>query len=192
MGIRLLGVANDTYCHIPCRYQVDREPAIRALLNNWKAQKLDRIIVVESKEQRSAALNDTLHSILEELEIPWSAATYQKQRSEAFVRELQRKKTGGIIFPSSSLASKFCFRAPDAVAELLRTQRVALINGPVSMPFAKVPDVEVDLVTVDWQLVAQQIVDDLTNQDAFQLPGPTIFEAEAQLRVPLSAFAQSM
>jgi hypothetical protein len=192
MGIRVLGVANDTYCHIPCRYQVDREPAIRALLDNWKAQKFDRITVVESKEQRSAALDETLHGILDELEIPWSVATYQKQRSEAFVRELQRKKTGGIIFPSSSLASKFCFRAPDAVAELLKTQRVALINGPVSMPFTKVPDVQVDLVTVDWQLVAQQIVDDLINQDAFQLPGPTIFEAEAKLRVPLSAFAQSI
>src|SRR3954469_25249875 len=87
MGIRLLGVANDTYCHVPCRYQVDREPAIRRLLDHWKAQKLDRITVVESKEQRSAALDETLHGILDELEIPWSVATYQKQRSEAFVRE---------------------------------------------------------------------------------------------------------
>jgi hypothetical protein len=192
MGIRVLGVANDTYCHIPCRYQVNRESAIRTLLTNWKAQKLDRITVVESKEQRAAVLQETLHGILDELEIPWSVATYQSQRSEAFVRELQRKKTGGIIFSSSSLASKFCFRAPDAVAELLRTQRVALLNGPVSMPFARVPDAQVDLVTVDWQLVAEQIVDDLIDQTAFQDAGPTIFEAEAKLRVPLSAFAQSI
>jgi DNA-binding transcriptional ArsR family regulator len=192
MGIRLLGVGNDTSSHIPCRYQVSRESAIRALLENWKTLKLDRVTVVESKQQRAAALDEIVHAILDELEIPWSVATYQNQRSEAFVRQLQRKKTGGIIFSSSALASKFCFRAPDAVAELLNTQRVALINGPVSMPFARVPDVQVDLVTVDWQLVAQQIVDDLINQDAFQLPGPTIFEAEAKLRVPLSAFAQSI
>jgi hypothetical protein len=162
------------------------------LLDNWRAHKLDRVTVVESKQQRAAALDEIVHGILDELEIPWSVATYQNQRSEAFVRELQRKKTGGIIFCSSALVSKFCFRAPDAVAELLQTQRVALIDGPVSMPFARVPDVQVDLVTVDWQLVAQQIVDDLINQDAFQLPGPTIFEAEAKLRVPLSAFAQSI
>jgi hypothetical protein len=192
MGIRLLGVANDTYCHIPCRYQVSRESAIRTLLENWKAQKPDRITVVESKEQRAAVLDETLHGILDELEIPWSVATYQKQRSEAFVRDLQRKKTGGIIFSSSALASKFAFRAPGAVADLLQAHRVALLNGAVSMPFAKVPDVRVDLVTVDWQLVAQQIVDDLINQDAFQLPGPTIFEAEAKLRVPLSDFAQNI
>jgi len=59
------------------------------------------------------------------------------------------------------------------------------------MPFAKVPDARVDLVTVDWQGVAAKIVDDLISQEAFQ-EGPTIFEAEARLAVPLSAFAQSI
>jgi hypothetical protein len=48
------------------------------------------------------------------------------------------------------------------------------------MPFTRVPDVKVDLVTVDWQLVAERIVDDLISQDAFQLPGPTYFDAEAK------------
>ena len=75
---------------------------------------------------------------------------------------------------------------------MLKAHRVALVNGPVSMPFARVPDVQVDLVTVDWQLVAERIVNDLISQDAFQLPGPTVFEAEARLRVPLSDFAQSL
>jgi hypothetical protein len=75
---------------------------------------------------------------------------------------------------------------------LLKAHGVALLNGAVSLPFARVPDVEVDLITVDWQLVAEQIVDDLISQDAFQLLGPTIFEADAKLRVPLSAFAQSI
>jgi hypothetical protein len=50
----------------------------------------------------------------------------------------------------------------------------------------------VDLVTVDWQMVAERIVDDLISQDAFQEPGPTFFDAEAKLRVPLSDFAQSI
>lgn len=192
MGIRLLGVANDSFCQFPCRYQVRRDGAIRALLASWKTEGQGRVTVVESKEQRSAALDETLHGILDELGIPWSVVTYQSQRSEAFLRELQRKKSSGVIFSSSALASKFCFRAPGAVADLLAAHRVALVNGPVSMPFAKVPDVKVDLVTVDWQLVAEKIVDDLISQDAFQLPGPTFFEAEAKLRVPLSDFAQSI
>jgi len=191
-GIRVLGVANDTFCHVPCRYQVQRDSAIRTLLAEWKSQTAERVTLVESKDQRAAAVEESLHAILAELEIPWSSISYQNQRSEAFVRELQRKKTGGVIFASSALVSKFCFRVPAAVADLLRDHRVALITGPVSMPFAKVPDVQVDLITVDWQHIAESIVDDLITQDAFQLPGPTIFEAEAKLRVPLSAFAQSI
>ena len=192
MGIRLLAVSNDSFSPLPCRYQVRRESAIRTLLENWKSQKADRVTLVQSKDQRSAAMDETLQGILDELEIPWSVVTYQTQRSESFLRELQRKKTGGIVFSSSALASKFCFRAPDAVADLLQAHRVALLNGPVSMPFARVPDVRVDLVTVDWQLVAERIVNDLISQDAFQEPGPTVFEAEAKLRVPLSEFAQSI
>jgi hypothetical protein len=192
MGIRLLGVANDTYCHVPCRYQVNREPALRTLLERWKTQHAESVIIVQAKEHRPSAIDDVLHAILDELDMKWSVASYQNQRSEAFLRDLQRKKTGGIIFSSSTLASKFSFRAPGAVADLLASQPVALINGPVTMPFAKVPNVEVDLITVDWQHVATEIVDDLISQDAFQLPGPTIFDAEAQLRVPLSEFAQSI
>lgn len=192
MGIRLLAVSNDTFTPLPCRYQVRRESAIKTLLDNWKSQKAERVTLVQSKDQRSAAMDETLHAILDELEIPWSVATFSTQRSEAFLRDLQRKQTGGIIFPSSALASKFSFRAPGAVADLLQAHRVALINGPVSMPFARVPEVRVDLVTVDWQLVAERIVNDLISQDAFHEPGPTIFEAEAKLRVPLSDFAQSI
>jgi hypothetical protein len=60
------------------------------------------------------------------------------------------------------------------------------------MPFAKLPDARVDLTLVDWQLVVQQIVDDLVSQDAFQNSGPTTFEAEAKVRVRLSQFSQAM
>lgn len=191
MGIRLLGLANDSVCHIPCRYQVRRDSAIRALLDNWKSQQPERVIVVQPKEPRSSTIDESLHRALDALDIPWVVIPYSGQRSEAFLRDLQKKKTGGIIFPSSGLASKFCFRAPQAVADLLQAHRVAFLNGPVSMPFAKVPDAKVDLVTVDWQSVAERIVDDLISQEAFQ-PGPTTFEAEAKLCVPLSAFGQSV
>src|ERR1051326_6048585 len=65
-GIRLLGVANDTFCHVPCRYQVRRDSAIRALLEQWKSQKPERVILVEAKDQRSSALDETLHAIRSE------------------------------------------------------------------------------------------------------------------------------
>ena len=193
LGIRLLGVANDNFPTIPCRYQVRRDAATRALLADWKARHaVECVTLVQSQDQHSAVAEEALRTLLDELEIKWSAANYGRQRSEAFLHGLQKKKTGGIIFSSSALASKFCFRSPGAVTNLLQAHRVAFINGPVAMPFTTVPDVCVDLVTVDWQLVAERIVNDLISQDAFQEPGPTLFEAQAQLRVPLSDFAQSI
>jgi transposase len=193
MGIRLLGVANDNFPSIPCRYQVRRDAATRALLADWKARNaVERVTLIQSQDQRSTVAEETLRTLLDELGIKWSAANYSGQRSETFLRGLQKAKTGGIIFSSSALASKFCFRSPGAVTDLLRAHRVAFLNGPVGMPFTIVPDVCVDLVTVDWQLVAERIVNDLISQDAFQESGPTVFEAQARLRVPLSDFAQSI
>jgi hypothetical protein len=193
MGIRLVGVANDSFPNIPCRYQVRRDAATRVLLADWKADNaVERVTLVRSTDQRSTAVEETLQTLLEELEIEWSIADLGGQRTEGFLRSLQKAKTGGIIFPSSVQASKFCFRSPAAVTELLRNHRVAFINGPAGMPFARVPNVKADLVMVNWQLVAERIVNDLITQDAFQQPGPTLFEAEAQLRVPLSDFVQSL
>ena len=193
LGIRLIGVANDRFPNIPCRYQIRRDTATRALLADWKAgHAVEQVILVQSGDTPSAGMEETLETLLKKLEMKWSVASYDGQQTEAFLRTLREAKTGGIIFPSSVLASKFCFRSPRGVTELLKTHRVAFINGPVGMPFARVPDVRVDLVTVDWQLVAERIVNDLITQDAFLQPGPTIFEAEAKLRVALSDFAQDI
>jgi hypothetical protein len=132
-----------------------------------------------------------LRSALDDSELAVSVANFRGQRSEAFLRSL-RKVRGAIIFSSARLASRLCFQSPKAVADLLRQRRVAFLNGPVTMPFVKVPDVRVDLVVADWQWIAEQIANDLVTQDAFQLAGPTIFEAEAKLRVPLSDFVQAI
>jgi len=191
LGIRLIGVAHHELPSIPCRYNVRRDAASRALLEEWKVRHaVDRVTLVQSDKERTPAIEETLNAILEELAIASSVASYHGQRSDAFLRTLQKAKTDGIIFPAPALASKFCFRCPDVVTELLQERRVAFVSGPVSMPFAKVPDVRVDLVTVDWQLVAERIVDDLITQEAFKIAGATVFEAKANLRVSLSEFAQ--
>jgi DNA-binding transcriptional regulator YhcF (GntR family) len=192
-GIRLIGVAHDQLPPIPCRYHVRREAASRKLLEEWKTRHgIGRVTLVKPANQRSTAIEETLDAILDDLAMRSTVAGYRGERSEAFLRALQKTKTGGIIFSSAALSSMFSFRCPEAVTELLRKHRVAFINGPVAMPFAKVPDARVDLVAVDWQSVAEKIVDDLVSQEAFKSAGPTVFEAEANLRVPLSEFAQNI
>lgn len=193
MGIRLIGIAHELNPALPCRYQVSREHAIRKLLTEWKQRHgVQEATVIRWKGRRATAVEEALENALEDLAIHPSTVLFEDQRSESFLHSLETIDTQAIIFSSARLTSKFCFQAPEAIADLLQRQRVAFLNGPVSMPFAKVPNVRVDLTVVDWPLVAQQIVDDLVSQDAFQRPGPTIFEAEAKLRVPLSAFAQNI
>jgi hypothetical protein len=193
LGIRLIGVAHEEVPRMPCRYHVLRHDAIRTLLGEWKTRDaIEHVTLVQPQDGHTSALEEDLRDALDELDIQWTGAVFEGQRSAVFLRALQKLKTGGIIFSSAQLASKLCFRAPGGVIDLLRAQRVAFLNGPVSMPFAKVPEVPVDVVMVDWQLVAEKIVDDLITQDAFQLPGPTVFEAEAKLRARLRAVAQSI
>lgn len=84
------------------------------------------------------------------------------------------------------------FRSPETMTNIFERCRVALIEGPVNMPFAKLPDVHVDLVMIDWQAVARRIVSDLIAQQAFNSEHRVVFEAEAKLRVPLSNYAQEI
>jgi hypothetical protein len=69
---------------------------------------------------------------------------------------------------------------------------VAFVDGPIDLPFTKIPDVLVDLVTVNWQAVAESVVNDLITREAFERNRFTTFQAEAQLRVPLTSFTEEM
>jgi hypothetical protein len=193
MGIRLVGINDGGPSVIPSRYLVQRESAIKRILAKWKSDySVDKVTVVESRVHRSAPNEETVKTALEEFRIGSSAIFFNSQRTETFLRSLCRMKTDGILFPSSALASMFCFRDPETVTELLRSQRVAFLDGPVNMPFTSVPDVRVDLAMVDWQTVAETIVHELTTQEAFLGSASTVFEAEAQMRVPLNHVAENI
>jgi hypothetical protein len=67
---------------------VRRESAIRTLLSAWKAARAGSRHRGRVEGATLSCPGEIVHGILDELEIPWSVAIYQKQRSEAFVREL--------------------------------------------------------------------------------------------------------
>ncbi len=192
VGVRLISIAHEQVATIPCRYHVSREHGIHALLAEWRRVGIRHVTVAQWSEYRTPALEEALHSALIENELTTSTVTFNEQRSEAFLRSLKRVKNSAIAFSSGHLASRLCFRVPQAVTELLEHHRVAFLNGPVTMPFTKVPDVRVDIVLADWPRIAKQIADDLVTQNAFQFSGPTTFEAEVKLGVPLRDFAQAI
>ncbi|HEV2806739.1 MAG TPA: hypothetical protein VGW57_17580 [Chthoniobacterales bacterium] len=193
LGIRVIGVAHEGVPSISCRYIVRRDQAIRRLILEWKErQGITDITAVRWKHRRTSTVEEALLGAVDELDVKTHFVELQDQPSYQFLASLQKTKTGGIIFASAEVASKLAFRAPKALSNLLHAHHVAFLNGPITMPFAKVPEARVDLVLVDWQAVTEQIVDDLITQEAFRTSLATTFEAQAELRVPLSDFAQDI
>ena len=192
-GVRLLGITQGEPSTFHCQYELRRRAAIVAILSQWKLRHaVSKITIVESKGQRSAVTLELLKEATESLELGFAVVTLKSEDIRSFIATLRRVRTDGIVFSSSALASRLAFRDPLAVTEIMSSQRVAFLEGPVNMPFSAVPDVAIDLVTFDWQLVAERIVDDLVSQAAFRAGPPIAFEAEAHLRVPLRRFAQRL
>jgi hypothetical protein len=193
MGIRVVGISQVGTPTMPSRYYIWRQHAIETLLREWTDRNLvHKITVVDSKDYRSPVTEELLQVVLQHLEIKPASRTFYDEGSSVFLRDLCRITTDGIIFPSSGLASMFAFQCPDTLSDLLRGRRVAFVDGPIDMPFVKVPDLPVDLVTINWQTVAESIVNDLITGEAFDRNRFTTFEAEAKLAVPFSSFSEEI
>jgi hypothetical protein len=193
MGIRVIAISQVGTPSIPSRYFVWREGAIETLLKDWKNRNsVRKITVVDSQEYRSVVTEEVLRVMLQNLKIESDTRTFHSGDASTFLRDLSCGKTDGIIFPSAGLASMFAFRTPDELTDLLRAHRTALVDGPIDMPFSRIPNVSVDLVTVNWQAVAEAVVNDLITSEAFERNRYTTFQADLRFRVPLSSFCDEM
>jgi hypothetical protein len=190
-GVQVIGVSDRWFPSIHCRYEVRRDSAIVSILRDWHANDAITSVVVVRGVETSAAKEELLKTLLEEEGLLAEFKGAGDQPLADFLNSLSGDKHRGIIFPSLA-AAMFAFRAPEALAKLMSRARVALTGGPVSIPFAKVPDVAADLVVVDWQLVAEQIVSDLIDRKALDRAQTTVFEAKAHLRAPLIQYAQRL
>jgi DNA-binding transcriptional regulator YhcF (GntR family) len=193
IGIRIVGVSCGGLAATACRYEIHRGAAIKAILDNWMESGVVKsaTIVASGAKRVSSADEQRLHLILEQENIRHMFINWDGTKIDALLQSLARKESSGIILlhPAASMLS---FRAPGRLIELFEKRRVALVDGPVNTPFARVPDARVDLVVVDWQLVAERIVSDLISQEAFETGRNIIFQAEAKLRAPLSDYAQTI
>ena len=190
-GVQVIGISDRGFPSIRCRYEIQREAAITSILRDWRIRGGIKSAVVVRGTQTSAAKEELLKTLLEEEGLAYEFKSAGDQQFVEFLEPLTTDNCRGIIFPSMAAAIYAC-RAPEALANLMFRARVALTGGPMNIPFAQVPDVAADLVVVDWQLVAEQIVTDLISRKAFDRAEATVFEAQAHLRAPLSQYAQSL
>jgi hypothetical protein len=192
LGIRMVNVSDGELPSLPCRYEVHRENATRAILRDWHSNaSLKSVVVVSAGGRGAAADEQRLQHLLEEERFEYKSISANSESISRLLESLSQKQNTGIIFLSSA-ASMSAFRAPEIVSKIFARCRVALVAGAVNMPFATVPNVNVDLVVIDWLAIAKRIVKDLISQRSFDGARPVVFEARAQLQVPLSNYAQAI
>jgi ribosomal protein S18 acetylase RimI-like enzyme len=189
-GIRIIGVSDGAAPAFRCRYEIRREPAIKTIVVDWRERGINAAAIVRGSGA-SAEKEQMLQTLLDEENLGCEFLDAGARRPEAFLEECQRLKNTGLIFPSR-VASMFAFRAPEALMKLMSHSRVAFTGGPPSIPFAQVLDAPADLVIVDWQLIAEQIVSDLISKSAFDRAHVSAFEAQAVLHAPLNQYSQSL
>lgn len=189
-GVRVLGVSDYMFVSIPCRYEIRRENALHAILREWHAAGLTSTIVVSEPRGRSALDEERCHAASAEEKLPSRMLLLEEARLKRMLKALAREKSG--ILLTASAAALCVLRVPEAFWQLMQKQRVALVDGPFSLLFARVPAVPVDLITVNWQDVASRIVRDLITQAAWTKTEPFVFQAEAQLRVALNRFCYEL
>jgi hypothetical protein len=191
-GVRIVGVSDGGVEGIRCRYEVQRELAIRDILREWRLRHGIESVTVVRGTKPQGAMEETLQTLAEEQRLAsFEFKAVGGARLGDFLESLPKGKRAGIVFPSFA-ASFFAFRAPEALMKLMSQSRVALTGGAESVAYAQVPDVHADLVVVDWQLVAERIVSDLINKSAFDRGKIDVFKAQAYLQAPLSHYAESL
>jgi hypothetical protein len=101
-------------------------------------------------------------------------------------------KESDVLLPAPA-AAMLGSRAPDTVAEVFKTCRVALIDGPLDAPFCRThSEITVDFVTVNWNRISKRIARDILSGDAFAQSETTIFEAESHLQAPITSMPASL
>ena len=187
LGIRFIGVNITPASGLVCRYQVVRQQAIRTILRSWRAdQEINMATIVRISRETGADERRLakLQALVESEKMRCDIATMREGQISTFLKSLCQDKVAGIILPAPA-AAILGWRAPETLKDALQTCRIALIDGPMDLPFAEhIPQGKVDLVTVKWHAVTRQIAADVLSGEAFDGSQTTVFEAKPQLRVP--------
>jgi hypothetical protein len=220
-GVRVIGVADGGLPALPCRFEVSREKAIGEILRDWKVRgccisrptlvpegQLEpssrrpeqrpssrgavRKVKIIRSPGRSAAEEERLETLLESERLRHEFISAEDEDCETLLRSLSEEDEECGIVLLGGAASLFAFRAPARLTALMSRRRVALVDGPVSLPFTNAPPVRADLAAADWEAVATGITEEFLTKEAFTRATITIFEATAFLQAPLNEFAQSI
>jgi hypothetical protein len=190
-GVRVLAAGDCLLSSLPCRYQINRETAVRTILQDW-AQRcpIKEIVIVKEPRRHSAANEQTYRAAAEEEHFTVETIQIDERSVRRALSELRERKSCGLLFTSPAAALAM-MREPDALGELMEKHQVAFVEGAPSSPFAEVPDARVDVITLDWKPVAERVVEALVPHKTGD-GAPLVFEAKAHLSMRLKEFCRRL
>jgi hypothetical protein len=193
LGIRFVGLNITPLAGMSCRYQVRRQQAVRSIVRRWRADPEISGVTIVRIDRETAADEERLvklQMLVESEKIECEIATLRDDHIGAFLKSICARRTGGVILPAAP-AALLGWRAPETLAQVFRTCRIALIDGAMYVPFTeKAPQMKADLVSANWSAIARRIADDLLTGEAFDDSEAVIFEARIYPQAPLSEFAE--
>jgi hypothetical protein len=191
LGIAFVGLNITPLTGIQCRYQVRREPAIRTIIRSWRddpAIEKTTILRVGRETSSDQERLAKLRTLIESERLDCNITTVPSAQIPALLQTICEDRPTGIILPSPA-AALLGWHASEALLDVFRSCRLALIDGLIDLPYVDgLPRAKVDLVTVSWPAIIRQIVAEMLTGEAFNGHDTVVFNAKAHLRVPLSDY----
>lgn len=166
--------------HLPSfpGYWIDRQPALRRGLEEWRAAGIRRVILPTSPASRpDSQVMDALRAF------PFSVTPmlWRGTSAQDFLRTLVVER-GGVIWMDALFFSGLQQAAPTAMTELCRQTRVWLARSRQLLPTIP-PDVQVDVLEFDYRATARRVARDIASGAFWDTSTPATIEYKWRSRV---------
>jgi hypothetical protein len=177
-GIRSLVITDEMPINGEAGYYLSWQDAVIQGLAEWKRSECAKAVVVKDGDSKSSGALGLMHSCLAD------AGFVFEIRDRTQLRTSNRSSNPnagncGVIFLSAQSLIQFAQAGVDALADLLRHNRVLFIHGGVELPFQTKLNRGFDTIKFDWPAIVRRIVRDLVaSRYTNHIEEQTIFKGE--------------
>jgi hypothetical protein len=177
-GIRAITVTDFPASSAEHPYYISRERALKDGLLTWQRDGITSITVLRSPHCESGTTVATIEKCLREATLPYTIVNVETWQSHDSLCTRSQGKNRAIVFPSSELAVRLGSQHPDQLAELLEQSRVMMVSGLIDLPGWYPVNASIDVIEVDWEIVAKRIASDLAQSTRSPINAPIVFQAK--------------
>jgi hypothetical protein len=177
-GIRAITVTDFPASSAEHPYYISRERALKDGLVSWQRDGVTSITVLQSSHCESGTTVATIEKCLREAALPYTVVNAESWQFHTSLPTRSQRKNRAIVFPSSEVAVRLGSRDPGQFAELLEQSHVMMVNGLIDLPGWHPVNARIDVIEVDWEIVAKRIASDLARSTRSSIEAPIVFQAK--------------